>query len=178
MGGTCISSFQLLWNPRDTFLQDTSLQYSLKFPVFVPLHPQLSQIDSESGFLSPPSPSVSAVTGCKQVKSEAAGLLNGWPPGCLWADADYFYWPRLSPCWPCSQNSASPGMVIVKRRACERIHRGWNTLSGVEKAMFYFHHWSERGKKVPWYSIYKFGEGCVWRFFSSKIHCGGSLDLA
>lgn len=58
--------------------------------------------------LSSPSPSVSAVPGCKQVNSGAcwaARWVAAWR--CLWADADHFYWPRLSPCWPCSQNSAS-----------------------------------------------------------------------
>lgn len=79
-----------------------------------------------------------------------AGLLNGWPPGAAFGlmqiisiGQGYLRADLVARTQPLS------GMVVVKRRASEGICKDWNILSVFLKAVFYFHHCSEQGKKVP-----------------------------
>lgn len=79
-----------------------------------------------------------------------AGLLNGWPPGAAFGLMQIISIGQgYLPADLVARTQPLGGMVIVKRRASERIHKGWSSLSVFVKAVFYFYHCSERGKKVP-----------------------------
>lgn len=79
-----------------------------------------------------------------------ARLLNGWPPGAAFGLMQIISIGQgYLPADLVARTRPLCGMVIVKRRASEGIRKDWNILSGFLKAVFYFHHCSERGKKVP-----------------------------
>lgn len=80
-----------------------------------------------------------------------AELLNGWPPGAAFGVIQIVSIGQgYLPADLVARTQPLSGTVIVKRKASERIRKGWNILSVFVKAVLYFHDGSERGKKVPW----------------------------
>lgn len=115
----------------------------------------------------------------RRVSSEACGVA-AWVAASrpAWADADLLSWPRLSCCWPCSQNSASQ-----RHSNCEN-EGFWKNLQRLivltcfckSHSLFSSPRWTRKESDFVLNSQI-LRRSCL-KILTSKIHCGDFLNLA